>query len=116
MAHAPQVTVLETRREAHLNTCRCAGRLPRAAPAAAAAGARAPADGGPSPPAAAQAPGPCGELLALFKCSAGLDLSPGQRVRILAPWRALPAPRLGPAGLGPGPPVVFVQRAELAVD
>lgn len=100
--------MLEARREAHLQKCRCRGRLPpasgdpaRAAPAATPLGS------------ATLRPGGAGEeLLALFACSAGLDLSAGQRVRILVPWRAMLAPRLGPVGTGPGPPVVFVLRAE----
>ena len=130
-AACAQVLVLEVRREAHLFKCRCRGRIPltgppadppheppgpgHAVPRPAAPGAPARPDGtglGLSGP--GQATG--GELLALVKCSSGLDPSAGQRFRILAPWHTAPAPGLGlglgPAGTGPGPPVVFALHVE----
>ena len=124
-----QVLVLEVRREAHLFKCRCRGRVPPAGPPAdppqgaqatghmvpmpAAPGAPAgPGGAGPGLPGSGQAPGD--ELLALVKCSSGLNPVAGQRFRILAPWRTGPAPGLGlgPAGTGPGPPVVFALHVE----
>lgn len=130
-AACAQVLVLEVRREAHLFNCLCRGRVPLTGPPAeprqgppapghmvpgpAAPGAPAELAGaGSGLPGSGQASGD--ELLALVKCSSGLDPSVGQRFRILAPWHTAPVPGfglgLGPAGTGPGPPMVLALHVE----